>query len=110
MIIDNVKIPPPPPLSKGEGIVAVFLFFAIIFSYNETALADTGNDEGQKIRLEKAQIIGAVERPGTFYNIPWSSPEVQEKVHFEFSRDFKKEVFEFIDRDEIIRRHHGVDR
>jgi hypothetical protein len=81
------------------------------FGYNGTALAEGDREsEGKKVTLEKAKIIGAVERPGTFFVVPWRAPESQEKIHFEFSRDFKKEVFEFMDRDTWIRRTHGDDR
>lgn len=92
-------------------LLSLFLFFG----YNGAAVPAEPNppnpDDGRKIVLEKAQIIGAVERPGTFYFIPWRSPETQDKVNFEFSRDFKKEIFEFIDRNDwrndSVRRPHG---
>jgi hypothetical protein len=90
---------------------AAFLFMAVIFGYNENSLADAAEvEEGQRIRLDKARIIGAVERPGTFYHIPWRSPELQEKNPFEFNRGFRNEIQEFIDREEMSRRHHGVDQ
>ncbi|MBI4714697.1 MAG: hypothetical protein HY760_01910 [Nitrospirae bacterium] len=88
------------------------MFFLTIFVYNGTApvWAEEPPPEEKKIRLEKVQIIGAVERPGTFYLVPWRAPDSQEKVNFEFSRDLKKEIFEFVDRESWTRRMHGDDR
>ena len=92
-------------------IVVIFLF-SLVLGYNGFSFADEPepadnpeSNEGQKIQLEKAQIIGAVERPGTFYNIPWQSPEIRDQGNLEFNRNFRKEIFDFIDQDELLRRH-----
>jgi hypothetical protein len=97
-------------LRRWRSLAVSFLFFLSVFGYNGTGFSEEAPEDANKITLEKVQIIGAVERPETFFNIPWRPPEAQEKVNFEFSRDFKKEIFQFLDRDEFMRRYHGMDR
>ena len=85
-----------------------FVVFGIclLFGYNGALAAPPAKASDETIRLEKAKIIGAVERPGISFSLPWKDPELPPHLQQHWRRSFRSEILQWVDL-ESLRRWYG---
>ncbi len=86
-------------MKDGIHIIVMFIvlisFLCINTSYAEEKEAD------KKITIEKTEVLGVLEKPAVIFPVRWKNPEGKPAKTLTPERNFKDEIFEFIDMETI---------